>query len=193
MCAPLLGLIGVQDFSQLTWETPGGAIVAYGTFSVSFASAVLYLIQPEGGRHRLPRPELLDVRPGWGGGKLNATTLALQPLSDEQTARLIGQRIGGPTLAESQAHYRNLVELAHGYFAFRVRIDGDRIGLIGMSHGGEMVLKITSEYQGIKAAVASEPAAHEFLALTPDETAFVEPDTGMRNIEEMAKRLEEPY
>jgi dienelactone hydrolase len=65
------------------------------------------------------------------------------------------------------------------------RIDADRIGLIGMSHGGEMVLKITSEYQGIKAAVASEPAAHEFLALSPDETAFVEPETGMRNIEEM--------
>jgi hypothetical protein len=33
--------------------------------------------------------------------------------------------------------------------------------------------------------VASEPAAHEFLALSPDETAFVEPETGMRNIEEM--------
>ena len=65
------------------------------------------------------------------------------------------------------------------------RIDAERIGLIGMSHGGEMVLKITSEYQGIKAAVASEPAAHEFLALIPDETAFVEPETGMRNIEEM--------
>lgn len=65
------------------------------------------------------------------------------------------------------------------------RIDADRIGLIGMSHGGEMVLKITSEYQGIKAAVASEPAAHEFLALSPDETAFIDPETGMRNIEEM--------
>jgi dipeptidyl aminopeptidase/acylaminoacyl peptidase len=65
------------------------------------------------------------------------------------------------------------------------RIDGDRVGLIGMSHGGEMVLKITSEYQGIKAAVASEPASHEFLALNPDNTAFVEPTTGMRNIEEM--------
>ncbi len=65
------------------------------------------------------------------------------------------------------------------------RIDAERVGLIGMSHGGEMVLKITSEYQGIKAAVASEPASHEFLALTPDESAFVEPDTGMRNIEEM--------
>ena len=35
------------------------------------------------------RPELLERRPGWGGGKLNATTLALSPLSDEQTAELI--------------------------------------------------------------------------------------------------------
>lgn len=65
------------------------------------------------------------------------------------------------------------------------RIDPDRIGLIGMSHGGEMVLKITSEYQGIAAAVASEPASHEFLALSPDDTAFVDPDTGLRNIEGM--------
>ncbi len=36
------------------------AIVAYGTFSVAFAAAVLHLIQPETGRRGLPRPELLD-------------------------------------------------------------------------------------------------------------------------------------
>lgn len=64
-------------------------------------------------------------------------------------------------------------------------IDPERICLIGMSHGGEMVLKITSVYQGVRAAVASEPASHEFLALQPDDTAFVDPNTGMRNIEEM--------
>lgn len=64
-------------------------------------------------------------------------------------------------------------------------VDGDRIGLIGMSHGGEMTLKIASEYHGVAAAVASEPAAHEFLALTPDETAFVNTETQLRNIEEM--------
>src|SRR5438046_4224985 len=29
---PLLGLVGVPDFSHLAWTTPGGAIVAYGTF-----------------------------------------------------------------------------------------------------------------------------------------------------------------
>lgn len=61
----------------------------------------------------------------------------------------------------------------------------DQIGLIGMSHGGEMVLKITSECQRVTAAVASEPAAHEFCALSPDDTAFVDPTTGLRNIEQM--------
>jgi len=35
------------------------------------------------------RPELLDDRPGWGGGKLNATTALLEPLSAEECGRLI--------------------------------------------------------------------------------------------------------
>lgn len=64
-------------------------------------------------------------------------------------------------------------------------VDPARVALIGMSHGGEMVLKITSEYHGAAVGVASEPAAHEFLALTPDDTATVNPKTRLRNIEEM--------
>ena len=64
-------------------------------------------------------------------------------------------------------------------------VDSDKVGMIGMSHGGEMALKITSEYHGLAAAVASEPAAHEFLALTPDDTVFLNTDTQLRNIEEM--------
>ncbi len=35
------------------------------------------------------RAELIDVRPGWGGGKLNATTLLLEPLSTEESGELI--------------------------------------------------------------------------------------------------------
>jgi class 3 adenylate cyclase/tetratricopeptide (TPR) repeat protein len=35
------------------------------------------------------RPELLERRPGWGGGKPNALTLSVSPLSDEETARLL--------------------------------------------------------------------------------------------------------
>ncbi|HEX2255967.1 MAG TPA: dienelactone hydrolase family protein [Afifellaceae bacterium] len=64
-------------------------------------------------------------------------------------------------------------------------VDPARVGVIGMSHGGEMVLKIASEYHGVAAAVASEPAAHEFLALNPDDTAFVNEATQLRNIENM--------
>ena len=64
-------------------------------------------------------------------------------------------------------------------------VEPERIGLIGKSHGGEMALKIASEYHGVACAVASEPAAHEFLALTPDNTAFVNEETHLRNIEGM--------
>jgi class 3 adenylate cyclase/tetratricopeptide (TPR) repeat protein len=35
------------------------------------------------------RPELYDRRPGWSGGKRNATTISLSPLSGEETARLL--------------------------------------------------------------------------------------------------------
>jgi dipeptidyl aminopeptidase/acylaminoacyl peptidase len=64
-------------------------------------------------------------------------------------------------------------------------VDAGKIGLIGRSHGGEMALKITSEYHGVAAAVLNEPAAHEFLALNPDSTAFVNEETRLRNIESM--------
>ena len=37
----------------------------------------------------LARPELLDKRPGWGGGKLNATTILLEPLTAEECDELL--------------------------------------------------------------------------------------------------------
>ena len=33
----------------------------------------------------MARPELLDTRPGWGGGKLNATSILLEPLREDET------------------------------------------------------------------------------------------------------------
>jgi class 3 adenylate cyclase/tetratricopeptide (TPR) repeat protein len=35
------------------------------------------------------RPELLDQRPGWGGGKLNATTMLLEALTVDESTRLV--------------------------------------------------------------------------------------------------------
>lgn len=49
----------------------------------------------------LARPELLERRPGWGGGKRNATTLMLEPLSPEAAEHLVEALLGGevpPTL-----------------------------------------------------------------------------------------------
>jgi class 3 adenylate cyclase/tetratricopeptide (TPR) repeat protein len=35
------------------------------------------------------RPELLDTRPGWGGGKLNATAMLLEALTDAESTQLV--------------------------------------------------------------------------------------------------------
>jgi class 3 adenylate cyclase/tetratricopeptide (TPR) repeat protein len=47
------------------------------------------------------RPEFLDRRPTWGAGKQNATTLALAPLSADESARLVSLLLGEAQLAES--------------------------------------------------------------------------------------------
>ena len=50
------------------------------------------------------RPELLDRRGGWGGGKRNALTVALSPLNDSDIARLISTLLEQALLpAETQA------------------------------------------------------------------------------------------
>jgi tetratricopeptide (TPR) repeat protein len=50
------------------------------------------------------RPELLSRRPTWAGGKLNATTIALSPLSFEATAQLVANLLDQVLLpAELQA------------------------------------------------------------------------------------------
>ena len=47
----------------------------------------------------LARPELLDVRPGWGGGKVNATSILLEPLSRPESDELI-RNLASVALAE---------------------------------------------------------------------------------------------
>jgi hypothetical protein len=49
----------------------------------------------------LARPELLDVRSRWGGGKLNATTSLLEPLSEDECATLIDNLVGSAGLTDA--------------------------------------------------------------------------------------------
>jgi class 3 adenylate cyclase len=50
------------------------------------------------------RPELIERRPGWGGGKRNALTISLGPLAETETARLLAALLGQAVFpAETQA------------------------------------------------------------------------------------------
>ena len=96
-------------------------------------------------------------------------------------------RQGRQLLNRGPLEYEDLISIIE-YVKTLPYVDPDRVGYMGMSHGGEMAFKITSEYDGLAAAIASEPANHEFLALTPDDTAHVNPESGLRDIESMLMR-----
>ena len=49
----------------------------------------------------LARPELLDQRPAWGGGKLNATNVLLEPLGVEEAGELIERLLPGNGIGEA--------------------------------------------------------------------------------------------
>ncbi|MEP6807482.1 MAG: adenylate/guanylate cyclase domain-containing protein [Chloroflexota bacterium] len=48
----------------------------------------------------LARPDLLDARPAWGGGKMNATAILLEPLSDDESRQLVDKLLGSVGLSE---------------------------------------------------------------------------------------------
>jgi dienelactone hydrolase len=97
------------------------------------------------------------------------------------------KRQGRQLLNRGPLEYEDVIAIAE-YVKTLPAIAADRVGYMGMSHGGEMAFKIASEYHGFRAMIASEPAAHEFLRLRPDTTAHVNPQTGLLNVEKMLMR-----
>jgi class 3 adenylate cyclase/tetratricopeptide (TPR) repeat protein len=53
----------------------------------------------------MARPELLEQRTGWAGGKLNATTLLLEPLGDAEATRLLAA-LAGPVALPGEVALR---------------------------------------------------------------------------------------
>jgi class 3 adenylate cyclase/tetratricopeptide (TPR) repeat protein len=86
----------VLVFEDLHWADDG--VLEFVDHLVDWASGVPLLVVCTA------RPELLERRPGWGGGKLNALTVSLAPLSDGDTAHLVASLLDRPVLeAETQA------------------------------------------------------------------------------------------
>jgi len=91
------------------------------------------------------RPELLERRPGWGGGKLNASTLGLSPLSREQTAVLISHSLERSLLpAEIQ---QALLERAEGNPLY-----AEQFAQLYRERGSAEDLPLPETLQGIVAA-----------------------------------------
>jgi len=127
----------VLVFEDLQWADDD--LLAFVDYLVEWATGVPLLVLCTA------RPELLERRPGWGGGKRNASTLSLSPLSDEETARLIGLLGDRPVLlAETQTA---LLARAGGnplYAEHYVRMLAER--------GSEEELPLPETVQGIIAA-----------------------------------------
>jgi len=106
------------------------------------------------------RPELLARRPDWGGGKPNAATISLAPLSDEETARLLAGLLDRAVLpAELQSA---LLERAGGnplYAEEFARLAANR------SAAGLSTVELPGSVQGIIAARLDglEPADKSLL------------------------------
>ena len=85
----------VVVFDDIHWAEPAFLDLIEHVADLSRAAPILLLC--------LARPELLDRQPGWGGGKLNATTVLLEPLSATQTDELLERLLGEATLGDGAA------------------------------------------------------------------------------------------
>ena len=116
------------------------------------------------------RPELLERRPGWGGGKTNTSTVSLSPLSGDDTARLVAQLLDQALLpAELQ---QALVARAEGnpfYAQEYVRMLQGQ-GLLVHEAGG---WRLEGEAAGLPESVHGIVAAR-LDTLAPAEKAFIQ-------------------
>ncbi|HEU4672292.1 MAG TPA: AAA family ATPase [Candidatus Limnocylindrales bacterium] len=83
----------VLVFEDLHWADDG--LLDFVDHLVDWASDVPILVVCTA------RPELLERRPGWGGGRANSLTLGVSPLSEADSARLLSLALGTPVLEAS--------------------------------------------------------------------------------------------
>jgi len=93
----LLEVIGERSplvvvFDDLHWAEPGLLDMIDHVSDAARDAAILLICTA--------RPEFLDARAGWAGGKLNATSILLEPLTDAQSESLIANLVGATGLAE---------------------------------------------------------------------------------------------
>jgi dipeptidyl aminopeptidase/acylaminoacyl peptidase len=110
----------------------------------------------------------------------------------------------GPPLRESERQGRQLINRGPyeyddaisivKYVKTLPYINADRVGYLGLSHGGEMLFKIASEYHGLRCGIAVEPASGEYLAAGRRPAGSPEiPETRMDVTDAMLLQEKEEY
>ncbi len=116
------------------------------------------------------RPELFERRPGWSGGKSNAHTVSLTPLSDDDTARLVGGLLDQSLLpAEVQ---QPLLQQAGGnplYVQEYVRMLQDRGVLVRDAGGWALAGEVGGLPESLKGIIAAR-----LDTLSADEKALLQ-------------------
>jgi class 3 adenylate cyclase/tetratricopeptide (TPR) repeat protein len=93
----------VAAFDDIHWAEPTFLDLLEHVADLSREAPLLLLC--------LARPELLDRRAGWAGGKLNATTILLEPLSSTETDELLERLLGeAPLEPDLQQRIREAAE-----------------------------------------------------------------------------------
>lgn len=82
----------VLVFDDLQWAEPGFLELVEQVAEWSRGRPLLILC--------LARPDFLERRPTWAGGKPNATTISIEPLDDATMAALVPQLLGGEVETE---------------------------------------------------------------------------------------------
>jgi predicted ATPase/class 3 adenylate cyclase len=148
----------VLVFEDLHWADDG--LLDFVDYLAEWASGVPLLVLGTA------RPELLDRRPGWGGGKRNAAALSIPPLSKNETAMLLGSLLEQALLpAEIQSRVLARAEGNPLYAEEYVRMLQDRGYLVHrggawrLEHEGELPLPET--VQGMIAARLDALTAEE--------------------------------
>ncbi len=136
----------VLVFEDLHWADDG--VLDFVDYLAEWASGAPMLVIGTA------RPELIDRRPDWGGGKLNAVTLALSPLDETEAARVIAGVLEQTVLpAETQ---RALLERAGGNPLY-----AEQFARLYVERGSVEDVPLPENVQGIIAARVD--------ALSPDE------------------------
>ena len=94
----------------------------------------------------IARAELLDARPAWSGGKLNATTVLLEPLSESESEELVTNLVGKVPVGERTR--RQIVEAAEGNPLFVEEM----LAMVAEDGGGLEMTEVPPTVQALLAA-----------------------------------------